>query len=197
MCIQQSGSSACPTLRKSYASPWNPWTLVEAVDNQMGRRFNWSALPSNTPAWYPSSWSTSAMGLLSLKNVVLGILIGYPATEVDLLIPSGPRFESWWAHQRNSLTVNHLQRRAELVHRDQRISHPLVDPQPTFRIPGPVHALQSVTPERAMIGTTLGHFETEKDADWMRFQCSGIGVSFNQAEERVHAVQQVGRPQDT
>ena len=38
------------------------------------------------------------MGLLSPKNVVLGILIGYPATEVDLLIPSGPRFESWWAH---------------------------------------------------------------------------------------------------
>ena len=34
------------------------------------------------------SWSTSAMDLLSPKNVVLGILIGYPATEVDLLIPS-------------------------------------------------------------------------------------------------------------
>jgi len=43
------------------------------------------------------------MGLLSPKNVVLGILIGYPATEVDLLIPSGPRFESWWAHQVKSL----------------------------------------------------------------------------------------------
>jgi hypothetical protein len=29
------------------------------------------------------------MGLLSPKIVVLGILSGYPATEVDLLIPSG------------------------------------------------------------------------------------------------------------
>ena len=38
------------------------------------------------------------MGLLSPKYVVLGILCGYPATEVGLLIPSGPRFESWWAH---------------------------------------------------------------------------------------------------
>jgi hypothetical protein len=34
------------------------------------------------------------MGLMSPKNVVLGILCGYPATEVDLLIPSGPWFES-------------------------------------------------------------------------------------------------------
>ena len=25
--------------RKSYASPWNPWTLVEAMDNRKGRRF--------------------------------------------------------------------------------------------------------------------------------------------------------------
>jgi hypothetical protein len=40
--------------------------------------------------WYPSLWSTSAMGLMSPKHVVLGILIGYPATEVDLLIPSEP-----------------------------------------------------------------------------------------------------------
>ena len=29
------------------------------------------------------------MGLMSPKYVVLGILCGYPATEVDLLIPSG------------------------------------------------------------------------------------------------------------
>jgi len=27
------------TLRKSYASPWNPWTLVEAMDKKRGRRF--------------------------------------------------------------------------------------------------------------------------------------------------------------
>jgi hypothetical protein len=51
-----------------------------------------------------SSWSTSAMGLLSPKYVVLGILCGYPATEVDLLIPFLPareyRFESGLRHQR-------------------------------------------------------------------------------------------------
>jgi hypothetical protein len=27
------------TLRKSYATLWNAWTLVEAMDNKMGRRF--------------------------------------------------------------------------------------------------------------------------------------------------------------
>jgi len=26
-------------LRESYASPWNSWTLVEAMDNKSGRRF--------------------------------------------------------------------------------------------------------------------------------------------------------------
>ena len=31
--------AATQTLRKSYASPWNPWTLVEAMDNKSGRRF--------------------------------------------------------------------------------------------------------------------------------------------------------------
>jgi hypothetical protein len=43
------------------------------------------------------------MGLMSPKHVVLGILSGYPATEVDLLIPSLPareyRFESCLRHQ--------------------------------------------------------------------------------------------------
>jgi hypothetical protein len=27
------------TLRILYATPWNPWTLVEAMDNEIGRRF--------------------------------------------------------------------------------------------------------------------------------------------------------------
>jgi len=25
-----------PTLRKLYATPWNPWTLVETLDNKLG-----------------------------------------------------------------------------------------------------------------------------------------------------------------
>jgi len=43
------------------------------------------------------------MGLMSPKIVVLGILCGYPATEVDLLIPSlgetPSEFESRLRHQ--------------------------------------------------------------------------------------------------
>jgi len=29
-------ASAAQTLRKLYATPWNPWTLVETLDNKLG-----------------------------------------------------------------------------------------------------------------------------------------------------------------
>ena len=30
------GERAASTLRKLYATPWNPWTLVETLDNKLG-----------------------------------------------------------------------------------------------------------------------------------------------------------------
>jgi hypothetical protein len=41
--MSPAASNAAQTLRKLYATPWNPWTLVEAMDNELGQRFKCTA----------------------------------------------------------------------------------------------------------------------------------------------------------